>query len=278
MKIFRHSKKKSAPPAQDRPVDFFRELQIEFLIHELKGPVAVIETGVRTLLERRDKFGPLSDKQEKTLKRVLRNTRKTRRMMNSLLEIGRCQAGSFACAAFDPAAVTLETLLEVLEITLGSLADQVPETADRGRLTGFLEANGIHLAVDPGADSVQVMQDETKFRQIVGNLIGNALYHRHKTVGVHLQRRGDDLVIEVTDDGPGIAAEHHELVFRRYTQVKTDGEVKRRGHGLGLAGARVLARGMGGDIQLESTEGHGATFRLILPCTLTTARPTQEER
>ncbi len=277
MKIFRHSKKPAEPPAQDRPVDFFRELQIEFLIHELKGPVAVIETGVRTLLERRDKFGPLSTKQEKTLKRVLRNTRKTRHMMNSLLEIGRSQAGCFACAAFDPAAVTLETLLEVLEITLGSLADQIPLEADRGQLAAFLEGNGIHLAVDPGADSAQVMQDETKFRQIVGNLIGNALYHRRETVNIRLQRRGDDLVIEVADDGPGIAAEHHDLVFRRYTQVKTDGELKRRGHGLGLAGARVLARGMGGDIQLESTEGHGAVFRLILPCTLTTARPTQEE-
>ncbi|MEA3437503.1 MAG: hypothetical protein U9R43_13620, partial [Thermodesulfobacteriota bacterium] len=64
----------------DSPHYFFREIEVEFLIHELKDPVAIIETGVRTLLEKRDKFGTLSSRQEKTLKRILRNSNKTRAM------------------------------------------------------------------------------------------------------------------------------------------------------------------------------------------------------
>ena len=51
----------------DAPDQFFRELEIQFLIHELKDPIAIIETGLRTILERREKFGPLSTKQENTL-------------------------------------------------------------------------------------------------------------------------------------------------------------------------------------------------------------------
>jgi hypothetical protein len=67
--------------------EFFREIEIEFLIHELKDPISVIETGVRMLLERRERHGPLSLRQEKTLKRVLRNAQKARNMMYGLLEI-----------------------------------------------------------------------------------------------------------------------------------------------------------------------------------------------
>jgi two-component system OmpR family sensor kinase len=66
---------------------FFREIEIEFLIHELKDPISVIETGVRMLLERKETHGPLSMRQEKTLKRVLRNAQKARNMMYGLLEL-----------------------------------------------------------------------------------------------------------------------------------------------------------------------------------------------
>ena len=69
MKIFR-KKKRPIPGREKRtqlPEDgserFFREVDIEFLVHELKDPVAIIETGLRTLLERQEKYGPLTDKQ-----------------------------------------------------------------------------------------------------------------------------------------------------------------------------------------------------------------------
>jgi signal transduction histidine kinase len=77
------------------PENFFRDVEIEFLIHELKDPLAIIETGLRTLLERQDKYGSLAPRQEKTLKRTLRNSKKARQMLANLLEIGRSESGCF---------------------------------------------------------------------------------------------------------------------------------------------------------------------------------------
>ena len=56
----------------DQAEAFFKDIEIEFLVHELKDPIAVIETGLRTLLERQDKFGKLNSRQENTLRRALR--------------------------------------------------------------------------------------------------------------------------------------------------------------------------------------------------------------
>lgn len=248
-----------------RRPDFFRELQIEFLIHELKGPVSVAETGIRTLLEQREKYGPLSARQEKTLKRALRNVRKTRHMMHHLLEIGRSQAGCFACACFNPAQVVFETLVEALEIMHGGIGEQLAAAAGEKAQSNVLATNGIQLDIETSVLQMQVMQDETKFRQIAGNLIKNALHYRRQIVRIHLGAESGRVIFEVRDDGPGIAPKHHEIVFRRYTQIETKGVPNRNGHGLGLAGALILAQSMGGDIELESKKGRGATFRLILP-------------
>jgi len=114
-----HQQNQELQAAADAPDQFFRELEIQFLIHELKDPIAIIETGLRTLLERREKFGPLSPKQENTLKRTLRNTKKTRSMLNNLLEIGRSQSGCFICSHFRPAKSVFQTMKEALEITTG---------------------------------------------------------------------------------------------------------------------------------------------------------------
>ncbi len=277
MNLTKHTKNPLPAASDDRRPDFFRELQIEFLIHELKGPVSVAETGIRTLLEQREKFGPLSPRQEKTLKRALRNIRKTRQMMHHLLEIGRSQSGCFACACFFPAEVVFDTLVEALEVMQGGICEQLAAAADEKVRRDVLTANGIHLVVDASALQVQVLQDEIKFRQIVGNLIKNALHYRRQTLRLHLTAEGGRVVFEVCDDGPGIAPRHHEMVFRRYAQIETDGAPNRSGHGLGLAGALVLAKSMGGDIELESKKGRGATFRLILPVSMAQT-PAEQNR
>jgi two-component system, OmpR family, sensor kinase len=244
---------------------FFREIEIEFLVHELKDPVAVIETGVRMLLERTETYGPLSPRQEKTLKRVLRNARKARSMMYGLLEIGRSQAGCFDCARFQLLPTVQDTLMEAVESVCPPVYDQIQSLDGPEEIHAVLSGQCIHLHMDPEISRLELHQDEVKFRQIAGNLIKNALHHRKQRVDITLGCRNKMMWLEVSDDGPGIGAEHHEMVFRRYTQLKADDALSRSGHGLGLAGALILAQSMGGNIKITSQKGKGATFRLTLP-------------
>ncbi|MGD8491982.1 MAG: sensor histidine kinase [Desulfobacterales bacterium] len=248
---------------------FFRDIEIEFLVHELKDPIAIIETGLRTLLERQDKFGPLSKRQENTLKRTLRNSKKARGLLYSMLEIGRAEAGCFLGERFRPAQSTLQALADALETNAGAIFDKYADHTSESEALGYLRTCGIVLDISPQVNDLEMFQDEIKFRQIVGNLMKNALHHRKKRVEVRLERDGDDLVVAVSDDGPGIEADHHEMVFRRYAQVKECAIVSRKGHGLGLAGANIISRCLGGRLSLESEKGQGATFRLTIPLNLT---------
>jgi signal transduction histidine kinase len=261
------------PGRHENPEKFYRDIEIEFLIHELKDPISIIETGMRTLLEKQAKFGPLSARQERTLKRVLRNTQKARGMLYNLLEIGRSESGCFEACAFRPGKAVFEVLLDALAMTASQIYEQIDHDTEPGALVEFLKSKGIELDITPQVTDCEILQDETKFRQIAGNLIKNALHHRSKTMAIRLDLMRDQLILEVIDDGPGVDPEDHEKIFRRYAQVKTCALTPRNGHGLGLAGARIIARCLGGDIELFSRQGQGATFRLKMPTNLNTASP-----
>ena len=252
----------------EAPDQFYRELDIQFLIHELKDPIAIIETGLRTILEKRDKFGPLSPKQENTLKRTLRNTQKTRSMLNNLLEIGRSQSGCFVCSHFRPAKTLFQIIKEALEIMTGPLAEEIGKYQNEKDAIELLSQNGIFLDTSSQTVDIEMFQDEIKFCQIVGNLLKNALHHRRSRVDISLAVENQNLLLRVSDDGPGVDPEHHELIFKRYAQVKECSIVPRKGHGLGLAGAHIWARCLGGDIKIESQKGQGASFCLTLPLQL----------
>jgi two-component system, OmpR family, sensor kinase len=247
------------------PDKFYREVEIQFLIHELKDPIAVIETGLRTLLEKQDKFGALSAKQENTLKRTLRNTRKARVMLNDLLEIGRSESGCYLCSHFHPAVSVYQALKDALEIMTGPLSDEIGKYQAEKDAAELLLRNGIFVEISDQARNTEVFQDEVKFRQIAGNLFKNALHHRRQRVDISVDIAGDNLQLTVTDDGPGVEPEHHEMIFKRYVQLAECTIVPRKGHGLGLAGAQILAHCLGGDIKIDSRKGQGATFRLTLP-------------
>ena len=252
----------------DTREEFFREIEIQFLIHELKDPIAIIETGLRTLLEKKEKFGSLSPKQENTLKRTLRNTKKARDMLSNLLEIGRSETGCFICSNFQPAQSVYQAMKDALEIMTGPLSEEIGKYKAEKDAIELLSQNGIFLEVSPNAAATEMHQDEIKFRQIVGNLFKNALHHRHSQVKVMLEIENESLSLAVSDDGPGVEPEHQEMIFKRYAQVKECSLVPRKGHGLGLAGALILARCLGGDLKIDSQKGEGATFKLTLPLQL----------
>ena len=249
---------------------FFRELQIEFLIHDLKDPLAVIEAGTRTLLEKKEKFGSLAPRQEKTLRRILRSVLKNRSMLNTLLEIGRAEAGRFVPGPFSPTKTIYATLLESIETMAGELFEEgIEQKTEREVIVTLAEA-GILFHTAAEVEEIEIIQDERSFSQIVGNLIKNALRFRKEKLEIKVSLEENKLRIEISDDGPGIKPENHDLIFQRYAQVDAEATLARKGYGLGLAGARILARRLGGDIVVQSDAGKGATFRFTVPAKMET--------
>jgi two-component system, OmpR family, sensor kinase len=254
-----------ASSAADGP-GFFQELDTQLLVHELKSPLSLIEATTRTLLEHTARLGPLTERQERALQRILRGAVRGRRTVEQLLEIGRAEASQFHDAQFDPAEAVLRTVLTAVEGSDGALAERLSAASTDDQRRAVLEQADIHLRIAPGVEHLRIQQDPVKLDLIVGNLIQNALRFRRQVLMIALEQAGDAVLVTVQDDGPGIAPEHQAMVFERYRQVPADDGSERKGHGLGLAGALILARRLGGDIVLESAPGQGATFRLTIPC------------
>lgn len=256
------------------PDYFFRELHIEFLIHELKDPLAVTEAGIRSLLEKQDKFGTLLPRQEQILRRVLRGALKSRSMVNMLLEIGRSEVDQFIVVSFLAKKAIYDSLLDMIEMMHSELFTQISEQHTEKQLLTVLNKAGIVVYMAPEVENLELIQDQTKFSQIVGNLLKNALRFRRERVDIRMYREGERLLVDISDDGPGIKPENHALIFRRYTQVDAEEALARKGHGLGLAGALILARRMGGNITVQSDAGQGATFRFTVPVQIAIETPS----
>jgi signal transduction histidine kinase len=133
---------------------------------------------------------------------------------------------------------------------------------------GVAEAQNISLQHDV-REGITVMGNEGYLRQVVNNLIDNALKFNHAggTVSVSLEARGKEAYMQVTDSGTGIAAEDLPRVFERFYQgdKSRQRQAKQRGNGLGLSICHAIVTALGGRIEVESALGRGSTFRVWLP-------------
>ena len=244
---------------KSHPKDYFRSVNIRFLIHELKGPLDVLETNIKML----EDCGPLTELQQKALKRSMRSAAKLRNIVNSLLEVGCSQAGRFDTQRFDVIQCSTDVMVDALEIV--TFKDPDIATIESDRL-GFLDSNGLHLSILDEVQGLSLVQDKTKFTCILGNLIRNCLRFRKSRVTVQLALRGSNLEISVSDDGPGIDLESIKKLFKHHSKKQPHHtHSKRKGHGLGFVSSVILARYLGGDIVVDSEYEEGARFLLTLP-------------
>ena len=240
-------------------------IKLEFLVHDLKVPLAVIEAGILSLLQKQDKYGELNDKQIKILERALRNTIVTRTLVNDALELGRSSQGIINKSTFTPRQLVVQTLIEILDLTDHSTADAVKECKSLADIQTCLSGQGLVVEIEEAFWTRDLYLDESKVRQILRNLLTNAFKYRKNRVVLKVARGDRHLFFSVSDDGEGIPSGYHKKIFECYFQMdmKTDHCV--RGHGLGLAGVQVLLEDMGGELFLESDTGKGATFSVKIP-------------
>ncbi|MBW2334765.1 MAG: sensor histidine kinase, partial [Deltaproteobacteria bacterium] len=237
-----------------------KRIKTDLLIHDLKVPLAVVETGIISLLQRREKYGPITEKQEKVLARALRNTKVIQSLVNDILELGKSRKRIVSLKSLKFSDLIEQTLVETFDLVDRNTSEIINICADLPQLRDTLEERGLMLFMEEALWCQEVCLDEVKIRQILRNLLINALKYRKSRVELEVDKKGVYLVFSVKDDGEGIPSIYHKKIFERYFQIDVTDSSTVRGHGLGLAGVMILVEDMGGELFLESDEGKGAKF------------------
>jgi Mg2+-importing ATPase len=211
--------------------------------HELRTPLTALRAiGAVALQDTRD-----PENLRAALGEMLEVTARMNRLIDQLLLLARSDADAL------PAQLTEVSVPELLH-----------EVAESVRVVA--EERSQRLVVE-APEGMTVRADAEWLRVALMNLVQNALRHgpSGSSVIVSAIRRGYEGVIEVTDEGPGIAAEHHERIFERFYRVDKSRARAEGGVGLGLAIAKWAVERSGGGIGLRSAPGAGATFSIRLP-------------
>ena len=219
--------------------------------HELRTPMTSILGFTDAVLAGVD--GPLNPDQETSLRWVQRGGQDLLGLINEILDLSKIEAGKLTLDVepFDP-----RELVETVVAQHRSLAAQ----------------KGIRFGWHDAGTPAEVVLDRQRVRQILVNLVGNALKFTEAGEVEVTSARTDDarFHVAVRDTGPGISPEQQEVIFEEFQQA----EAAAPGTGLGLPISRRLARAMGGDVTFESEPSRGSVFHLILPLD---CRPTPAE-
>ncbi len=215
--------------------------------HEFRTPLNAILGYTHMLLH--GVAGDLTVAARRQLTRIDSNGRHLLTIINEILDITRIEAGKMPIqiSEFNPSEIVPEVMAELDPVIARSKLIVTPK-------------------LDPEAPPVH--SDRQKVKQIVVNLLSNALKFTHQG-GIEIAVMHDadtgSVSIAVSDTGIGIAPEHHERIFEDFRQVDSSPSRQYGGTGLGLAICRRLAGALGGRIALRSNLGQGSTFTLTIP-------------
>jgi signal transduction histidine kinase len=230
-----------AETANRAKADFLASMSHELRtpLNAIGGYVELVEMGIH---------GPVTEAQRVALGRVRASQQHLLTLINDVLAFAKVEAGQIDLELRPHAACALLAGVEPLVAPLAG-------------------AKGIALSVDECDPSLRLLGDEERVRQVLLNLVGNAIKFTPPGGWVRMTcaragRWGD---IFVRDNGPGIAPEKQQTIFDPFIQVDRRLSNPRDGVGLGLAISRDLARAMGGELTVASDPGEGSAFRLRLP-------------
>jgi signal transduction histidine kinase len=211
--------------------------------HELKTPLTAVSGYAETLLD----DGIPTEQRQRFVETIRDNATRMQRIVDDLLDLSRIESGGWR-----PNVSTVDVGGIVIDVFTA--------------LQSAASAKGLTLVANVAPDATQVRVDPTAFRQIVTNLVENAVRYTREG-GVTLRTRAADggVWVEVSDTGIGIAPEHLPRIFERFYRVDAGRSRAEGGTGLGLAIVRHLAEAHGGRVEATSVVGRGTTVGVWLP-------------
>jgi signal transduction histidine kinase len=226
-----------------RAADRDRAAFLAAVSHELRSPLNAILGFADILMTEVD--GPLSTEAREEVEQIRGSGKHLLDLINDILEFSALESGQLK--------------LSRSRVDLAAVAWEVVREA-----AGIVGARPVSVRIE-GDGGVYARADQRRVRQVLTNLVGNAIKFTQRGEVVVSVGRDEKLArVSVRDTGPGISAQERAVIFEEYKQAK-DERARRRGTGLGLAIARRLVLMHGGTIDVESVVGQGSTFHVALP-------------
>jgi signal transduction histidine kinase len=211
--------------------------------HELRTPLTIINGFAETLAADDLPSGPRKEFAES----IRVNATRMSRLVDDLLDLSRIESGGWRPM---PTRIWVEELIK----------ECVDQISDRAREKGL----ALTYSVEP--DATRVFADPTAFRQMLLNLLANALrYTGSGSIAILASSEAGGVRVSVSDTGVGIAAEHLPRIFERFYRVHPGRARAEGGTGLGLAIVRHMAEAHGGTVNASSSPGRGTTVSILFP-------------
>jgi PAS domain S-box-containing protein len=228
---------------QLRQLDRLKDEFVALVSHELRTPL----TSIRGYLELITEDTNLTEEQTRFIETIDRNAQRLQRVVGDLLFVAQVEAGKLS--------------LEVADVNPNTLVEEAVQAAGPSAAAKSIELTA-HLGELP-----EIRGDRARLAQVLDNLISNAIKFTPSFGRVTVTTRvlPGEVEVVVSDSGMGIPADELHLLFQRFFRAEraTAGAIP--GTGLGLAIAKAIVTGHGGRIRVESDDGAGTTFRIILP-------------
>jgi signal transduction histidine kinase len=251
-------KLKAATDALEDSLRKLRELEkvrddlMKMIVHDLKTPLTSVLATLEMLSD--GDFGGVSTTQKAAIGDAETKSEDLLALIDDILEVARIEEAniSLTLAPMAPGAL---------------LAELVHEWGHR------FQQEGATTSVSVADDAPVFTGDKGLIKRVFSNLIQNAVTHSSHPVHLELsaRRAGHGVLFTVSDNGPGIPAEYHDLIFRKFGQVEMPRFPRTRSSGLGLTFCKLVVERHGGRIWVKSAEGHGSSFYIELPSDPTSA-------
>jgi PAS domain S-box-containing protein len=224
-----------------KEMDRMRSEFVHTVSHDLRSPLTSV-IGYTELVER---AGTLNDIQRDFLARIQSSVQQITGLINDLLDIGSMEAG------FDTRREFIQ-LEGILRYTLDMLQGQI-------------KSKHLDVKTDIGPSLPALRANPIRLRQVMDNVVGNAIKYSFPDgkIDISIHEEGEQIILKVTDAGPGIPVSDQPRIFDKFYRGSNIAEVE--GSGLGLAIVKTIVESHQGRIWVESVEGKGSSFFIVLP-------------